>query len=117
MNELAAPTVSLLLRRARVEAGLTQAQLAARLGTTQPELARLERAGSNPTFATVDRVLRAAGRRLQLSAPAWEASIDESLLRRQLAMSPADRVRAAEQLYRDASRLAEMGQSARGQLA
>jgi transcriptional regulator with XRE-family HTH domain len=116
MNEFA-PTVSLLLRRARMEAGLTQAQLAARLGSTQPELARLERAGSNPTIATVDRVLRAAGRRLQLTAPAWQGTVDETLISAQLKMTPADRIREAEQLYREARRLAQMGHRARGRLS
>ena len=58
-----------LIRTARTESGLTQVQLAARIGISQAALAKLERPGSNPTVRTLERVLRAAGRRLQMEAP------------------------------------------------
>ena len=61
----------LLIRDARREAGLTQAQLAAHLGVSQSAIAKLEREGCNPKVETLDRVLRATGHRLQLIAPAW----------------------------------------------
>ena len=51
----------LLIRDARRAAGLTQAELAARLGISQSAIAKLEREGSNPTVETLDRVLRAHG--------------------------------------------------------
>lgn len=41
---------------ARQEAGLTQAELAARLGTTQSAIARLERGGVTPTVETLCRL-------------------------------------------------------------
>jgi transcriptional regulator with XRE-family HTH domain len=81
-----------LLRTARLDAGLTQAQLAARLGFTQPAVARLERAGANPTVATLDRALRAAGRRLT-SEPA-PADIDETQISERLRLTPAERLAA-----------------------
>lgn len=47
-----------LIRLMRQEAGLNQAELAARLGVTQPRIARLERAtsGHGPSYAMVRRV-------------------------------------------------------------
>lgn len=54
-------TVAQLIRTARLEAGLSQAELAARLGTTQPAVARLERAGANPRVKTLSRVMEATG--------------------------------------------------------
>jgi transcriptional regulator with XRE-family HTH domain len=71
-----------LIRRARAAAGLTQAGLARRLGTSQPAIAKLERPGANPTVRTLDRVLRATGHQLELSAPTWSSGVDESLIRK-----------------------------------
>lgn len=47
-----------LIRTMRQEAGLNQAELAERLGVTQPRIARLERAapGHGPSYAMVRRV-------------------------------------------------------------
>jgi transcriptional regulator with XRE-family HTH domain len=105
-----APT---LVRRARVDAGLTQAQLARRLGVSQAALARLERPGANPTVATLDRVLRAAGRRLDLRLRRTESSVDTTLLREALAMSPAARLAAGERLLADANAIAAAGARSR----
>jgi UDP-N-acetylglucosamine 1-carboxyvinyltransferase len=88
-----------LIRDARREAGLTQAELAARLGTTQSAIARLERADSNPTVGRLDAALRAAGHRLDLSAPAAPAQVDEEQILRHLRMTPTQRLR-----YHDAAR-------------
>jgi predicted nucleotidyltransferase len=52
-----------LIREARLEAGLSQADLAARAGTSQPAVARYVQAGSVPTLATLERLLGACGRR------------------------------------------------------
>lgn len=53
-----------MLRDARRAAGLTQAELAARAGTSQATLSAYERGRKDPSAATLDRLLRAAGRRL-----------------------------------------------------
>ena len=97
----------LLIRDARRAAGLTQAELAARLGISQSAIAKLEREGSNPTVETLDRVLRATGHRLQLIAPAWGRPIDEpgpsidvDLVRRHLELTPAERVAGLEHARR-----------------
>src|SRR3954453_7443821 len=89
-----------LIRRARTDAGLTQSQLARRLGLTQAALARLEKAGANPTVATLDRVLRATGRRLDLRLGRAQSSVDTTLLHEALALSPAARIAAAPRLAR-----------------
>lgn len=52
------------LRAARVRAGLTQVQLAARAGTSQATLSAYENGTKQPSLATFDRLLRSAGARL-----------------------------------------------------
>ena len=49
--------------KARAEAGLTQAEVAARVGTTQSAIARLESVASNhsPSIATLQRYASALG--------------------------------------------------------
>lgn len=59
------PTV---IRRARVGAGLSQAELAQRAGTSQPALARYETGTTLPTLPTLERLLSACGRSLQVRA-------------------------------------------------
>lgn len=59
-----------LLLKARQEAGLTQAQVAERMGTLPPAVARLERALAtgkhSPSLATLRKYARAVGKRLIL---------------------------------------------------
>lgn len=84
-----------LLRAARRSAKLTQAELADRIGTTQPVVARLERLDSNPTLSTLERALEAAGYELELRAvPRQPGSVDESQIRERLSWSPAQRLAA-----------------------
>ena len=58
------------LLKARQQAGLTQAQLAERMGTQAPAVARLERAlgtgRHSPSIATVRKYVKACGKRLVL---------------------------------------------------
>lgn len=60
-----------LVREARRRAGLTQADLARRVGTSQPAIARYERARSMPDLGTLHRIVQACGLelRLELSQP------------------------------------------------
>ena len=81
-----------LVRQARVDATLTQAELADRAGLTQSAIARLERGGANPTLATLDNVIAATGHRLILAAEPHRASFDEQQLLERLAMTPAQRL-------------------------
>jgi transcriptional regulator with XRE-family HTH domain len=88
-------SASALIRQARAAAGLTQAELGARLGVSQPVIARLESATSNPTYATLERALRATGHGLALAgrpAPAT-ATVDLSQLQERLALTPDERLR------------------------
>jgi transcriptional regulator with XRE-family HTH domain len=105
-----------LIRAARSDAQLTQAQLAHRLGTSQPAIVKLERPGANPTVRTLDRVLRATGHRLELTAPTWSPGVDESLIRQQLALPPAERLRQVELQSAQMRRLALAGARSRGEL-
>ncbi|MEA2522666.1 MAG: hypothetical protein QOI81_2312 [Actinomycetota bacterium] len=49
------------IREARRRAGLSQRELAGRLGTTQSAIARLERGRAEPSFARVGEALQACG--------------------------------------------------------
>ena len=49
------------VRQARERVGLTQAELASRIGSTQPAVARLEAGGTTPSFATLRRIATALG--------------------------------------------------------
>ncbi|HKG26625.1 MAG TPA: helix-turn-helix transcriptional regulator [Thermomicrobiales bacterium] len=46
---------------ARLNVGLTQAELAARIGTKQPAIARLETGEARPSFAMLVRLAKALG--------------------------------------------------------
>jgi transcriptional regulator with XRE-family HTH domain len=82
-----------LLRKTRERAGLTQAELAERAGVTQPVISRAEAPGANPRLATLDRLLRAAGARLELAAPeVRRPDVDEGQIIERLRLSPAERL-------------------------
>jgi transcriptional regulator with XRE-family HTH domain len=55
-----------LLRRVRLEKGLTQRELAERAGTSQPVVSAYEHDRRDPTFCTLHRLLAAAGAQLRL---------------------------------------------------
>lgn len=50
-----------LVYRLRIDAGLTQAELAARMGTTQSAIARMEGGGTRPTLETLEKLASAVG--------------------------------------------------------
>ncbi len=52
---------------ARSRAGLTQAQLAARMETSQSVVSRLESGQAHPSTKTLERIARATGTRLRIS--------------------------------------------------
>jgi transcriptional regulator with XRE-family HTH domain len=55
-----------LLRSTRLEAGLTQAELARRASTTQNAVSRIERGAVEPTIPTLERLLHAMGMQLRV---------------------------------------------------
>lgn len=114
----------LILRDARRAAGMTQAELAARLGVSQSAVAKLEREGANPTVKTLDRVLRPTGHRLQLIAPAWGSAVDEpgpsidvGLVRQHLRLDPGRRIVELEHMYAEMAVIAAAGTRSRSDAA
>ncbi len=61
--------ISQALREARLDANLSQVDLAARAGTSQSALARYETGAALPTLPTLERLLAACGRRLEIQMP------------------------------------------------
>ncbi|HUS61600.1 MAG TPA: helix-turn-helix transcriptional regulator [Acidimicrobiales bacterium] len=57
-----------VLRQARMRAGLSQAEVAARAGTSQPAISMYESGAREPTVATLRRLVEASGARLRLDA-------------------------------------------------
>jgi transcriptional regulator with XRE-family HTH domain len=61
-----------LIKEARRRAGLTQAELAVKAGTTQSAIARWERGAVSPSFDTVRRLLRLCGFHLNVALERWD---------------------------------------------
>jgi ribosome-binding protein aMBF1 (putative translation factor) len=62
------------LIEARARAGLTQDELARRMGTTQAVIARLESGRVKPSTRTLERFAKATGTRLRISFEPEEAA-------------------------------------------
>ncbi|MFH2097793.1 MAG: helix-turn-helix transcriptional regulator [bacterium] len=58
--------VQLVIKK-RLEQGLTQAELAKKIGTKQAAISRLESGTSNPTVSFLQKVAEALGTRLNIS--------------------------------------------------
>jgi transcriptional regulator with XRE-family HTH domain len=80
---------------------MTQRELAETLGITQGAVAQLESRHANLTVDTLQRVLRALGHRLVLTAEPSPGGVDETLIRRNLRMTPAERLAAHDAAYRE----------------
>jgi transcriptional regulator with XRE-family HTH domain len=70
-------TASQLLHTARWHAGLSQAEVANRAGTSQQAIARYERGHTIPSLALIERVLGACGMRLDLTITPEPGLIDQ----------------------------------------
>jgi len=79
------------VREARKRAGLTQAQLAERAGTTQSAIARIERGGVAPTFERIVDLVRACGFDLDVHLVPYDDS-DWSVATWALQRTPSERV-------------------------
>jgi transcriptional regulator with XRE-family HTH domain len=62
------------VREARERCGITQAELASRIGSTQPAIARLEAGGSTPSLGTLRRIAAALGLELVIELRARRAA-------------------------------------------
>ena len=91
----------MILRDARIQASLSQAELASRAGTSQPALARYESGATIPTLPTLERLLAASGRQLQIEAPPLTANSRATSTRGQLGP-------IAERLRRQRRRILEL---------
>lgn len=54
------------VRELRESVGISQRELAARMGTTQSVIARLEAGGSKPSLSTLERVAEAVGKTVEV---------------------------------------------------
>lgn len=80
-----------LIREARLRAGLTQSELARRMGTTQSAVARWESGTTSPRFDTVVRAVRSCGLELGVSLSAQDPDHDR-LIDDELARTPRERL-------------------------
>jgi transcriptional regulator with XRE-family HTH domain len=82
-----------LIREARRLGGLTQAELARRLGTTQSAVSNWERGRDTPRVDTLARILEACGFEADMTFRRLD-DVDRAQIRENLAMTPAERLRS-----------------------
>ena len=80
-----------LIREARRLGGLTQADLARRLGTTQSAVSNWERGRDTPRVDTLARILEACGFEADMTFRRLD-DVDRLQIRQNLAMTPAERL-------------------------
>lgn len=90
------------IRRARLGANLSQVDLAAHAGTSQSALARYETGAALPTLPTLERLLAACGRRLEIKTAPAHPSTPASSVRSRLGPQ-ADRLRQQRRRLLDAA--------------
>ncbi|MFA5785740.1 MAG: helix-turn-helix domain-containing protein [Actinomycetota bacterium] len=103
---------AVLIANARRAAGLSQAELARRAGTSQPAVALYESGAKAPNAATLERLLRAAGAELQVVSVPGRRRPRGSL--RQLLLEHREAILAAAARHH-ASNVCIFGSVARGQ--
>lgn len=86
----------MLVREARLRAGLSQAALAERVGRRQQVISRWEQGRSQPSLETLREVARACGLDLDLQLARRDDSY-APLVEQRLALTPAERVAAMQQ--------------------
>jgi transcriptional regulator with XRE-family HTH domain len=68
-----------LLRQAREQAGITQQELAERLGCSQPAISQAEAGGASLSVATLQRFLGALGYDLELGIVSRDVALNEGV--------------------------------------
>lgn len=94
--------IASVLRQARFDANLSQVDLAARAGTSQSALARYETGAALPTLPTLERLLAACGRRLEIQTPPAQSSYPPTSMRSQLGPQ-AEKLRRHRRFLLDAA--------------
>ena len=82
-----------LIREARRLGGLTQADLARRLGTTHSAVSNWERGRDTPRVDTLARILEACGFEADMTFRRLD-DVDRTQIRENLAMTPAERLQS-----------------------
>jgi len=114
------PSIAGTLRQARFDANLSQVNLAARASTSQSALARYETGAALPTLPTLERLLAACGRRLEIQTPPALPSASTTSVRSRLGPQ-ADKLRRQRRRLLDAAekhgvgKLRVFGSLARGE--
>jgi uncharacterized protein len=90
------------IHQARLDANLSQVDLATRAGTSQSALARYETGAALPTLPTLERLLAACGRRLEIKTPLARRPGPSSSVRSRLGPQ-ADRLRRQRRRLLDAA--------------
>ncbi len=103
-----------LIKQARRAAGLTQAELAERLATTQSAVARLESPRSNPRLDTVVRALAATGHEVEATIRPAPPPVDETMIAANLRHEPRERLRQFATAYRNVSAMVREARPADG---
>ena len=80
-----------LIREARRQSGISQRELADRLGTKQPVISRWENGRTRPDHESVVRAVRACGYDLQIALVPRDEH-DLALIRRELTLLPHERL-------------------------
>ncbi len=76
-EETARASFAVCLATARIGAGLTQQELAERIGKSQPYVSKLESGEANPTLDTIGRILACVGKEVAFQAQPLGESRDE----------------------------------------
>jgi transcriptional regulator with XRE-family HTH domain len=84
----------MLIREARLLAGLSQGELGERVGRDRAQIARWERDAVQPSFETLRELVRACGYDLTLGLTPYEPDKgEEEQIRKRLLRSPQERAR------------------------
>ena len=97
---LAEVSPAALIREARTRAGLSQAALAERAGTTQSAVSRWEGGHEEPRLRRLGEILEACGVLPTLTVTGLDDVVDRTQLRQQLAMSPEQRLASVANVSR-----------------
>jgi transcriptional regulator with XRE-family HTH domain len=87
-------TSGMLIREARLLAGLSQGELGERVGRDRAQIARWERDAVQPSFETLRQLVRACGYDITLGLTPYEPDEQEAeRIRKRLLRSPQERAR------------------------